>query len=498
MAPDTERKSGILMPISALPSKCGIGTLGKEAFRFADFLKEAGQRCWQILPLGPTGYGDSPYSAFSTYAGNPYFVDLELLCGEGLLDESDIASIDWGSNQRKVDYGKVYEHRLMILRKAFNAGWARDRAEVAAFEEQNRSWLPDYTLFMALKRHFDMKAWTDWEDEGIRLKNPESVARYTGLLRNEIQFHTYIQYLFFKQWSALRTYVRARGIGLIGDLPIYVALDSADVWADPKCFLLDERNLPTEVAGVPPDYFSRDGQLWGNPLYNWERMKADGYGWWIRRIDAARQLYDTIRIDHFRGFESFWSVPFGAGTAKEGRWVQGPGMDFVGILKDWFADTDFIAEDLGFMTPSVKKLLAESGFPGMKVLEFAFNPREPSNYLPHTYNRRCVCYVGTHDNETIEEWRTTADPENIAHAVRYLGLNDCEGFNWGVIRGGMGSVADLFVVQMQDCLGLGADCRMNIPGTSVGNWRWRLLPGEADGLLAAKLRDYAKMYGRCE
>jgi 4-alpha-glucanotransferase len=309
---------------------------------------------------------------------------------------------------------------------------------------------------------------------------------------------TYVQFLFFRQWKVLRDYTRSAGLELIGDLPIYVALDSADVWAAPKNFQLDERNMPTAVAGVPPDYFSEDGQLWGNPLYHWEYMKRDGYGWWIRRMDGARRLYDTIRIDHFRGFESYWSVPVDAETAKAGKWVKGPGMGFVGILRDWFADTSIIAEDLGFMTPEVKKLLADSGFPGMKVLEFAFDSREPSNYLPHTYERRCVCYVGTHDNETVTEWRGTADPEDIAYAVRYLGLNAEEGFNWGVIRGGMGSVADLFVVQMQDCLNLGADCRMNTPGTALGNWRWRLLPGEADDALAEKLRDYTQMYGRCE
>jgi 4-alpha-glucanotransferase len=498
MAPDMKRRSGILLSVSSLPSKYGIGTLGKAAFRFADFLKSAGQRCWQMLPLGPTGYGDSPYSSFSTFAGNPYFIDLECLCEDGLLNERELDAIDWGTDPRRVDYGKIYANRWAVLQKACDNGWVRDREAVAAFEAENRLWLPDYALFMALKKYFGMAPWTEWPDERIRLRDPESIRCYSELLRDDIALFTYVQFLFFRQWKVLRDYTRSAGLELIGDLPIYVALDSADVWAAPKNFQLDERNMPTAVAGVPPDYFSEDGQLWGNPLYHWEYMKRDGYGWWIRRMDGARRLYDTIRIDHFRGFESYWSVPVDAETAKAGKWVKGPGMGFVGILRDWFADTSIIAEDLGFMTPEVKKLLADSGFPGMKVLEFAFDSREPSNYLPHTYERRCVCYVGTHDNETVTEWRGTADPEDIAYAVRYLGLNAEEGFNWGVIRGGMGSVADLFVVQMQDCLNLGADCRMNTPGTALGNWRWRLLPGEADDALAEKLRDYTQMYGRCE
>ena len=273
-------------------------------------------------------------------------------------------------------------------------------------------------------------------------------------------------------------------------------MDSADVWAEPEFFQLGEGNVPTEVSGVPPDYFSADGQLWGNPLYDYDRMKADGYGWWIRRVEGAGRLFDIIRIDHFRGLESYWAVPYGADTAKSGRWRKGPGMDLVGTLTSWFPGLSFIAEDLGFLTPEVRRLLEDSGLPGMKVLEFAFDAREPSNYLPHTYNRHCVCYVGTHDNETVEQWRWQADRADVTFARKYLGLNDAEGFHWGMIRGGMSSVADTFLVQMQDCLGLGAEGRMNTPGTGWGNWRWRLLPGEASPALAKKLRCYTKMYGR--
>lgn len=491
-----QRSSGILMPISALPSKYGIGTLGRAAYDFADFLAAAGQKYWQMLPLGPTGYGDSPYSSFSAYAGNPYFIDLELLCGDGLLDASELDAMDWGDEPSKVDYGKIYALRWDVLAKACANGCERDRAALEAFVEENRRWLPDYALFMALKRHFGMKSWTEWPDEDIRLRRPEALAAYRESLSEDVLLFTYIQYLFYKQWKALRAYLHEKGVRVIGDLPIYTALDSADVWAEPRSFMLDERSVPTEVSGVPPDYFCEDGQLWGNPIYNWERMSRDGYGWWIRRIEGAKKLFDVIRVDHFRGLESYWSVPYGETTAKHGVWKKGPGMALVGVLKSRFPDTPIIAEDLGFMTPEVKKLLSDSGFPGMKVLQFAFDCREPSNYLPHSYDENCVCYVGTHDNETLMEWFDTAKPEDVAYAEKYLGLNEREGRCWGVIRGGMSSVARLFVAQMQDYLGLGPKARMNTPGTALGNWRWRLLPGQADAELAEKIREYVKIYGR--
>lgn len=491
-----ERKSGILMPISSLPSKHGIGTFGKEAYKFADFLAAAGQRAWQLLPLGPTSYGDSPYSSFSTYAGNPYFIDLDMLVADGLLTKAEVEAPDWGDDPANVDYGKIYENRFNLLRLACERGWDRDAKELTAFREQNAGWLPDYALFMALKRHFGMVSWTLWPDEAVRLRKPESLDHYRKLLDADVRLFTYAQFLFFKQWTALREYVHSLDIEIIGDLPIYVALDSSDVWADPKSFLLDEKNIPTCVSGVPPDYFCEDGQLWGNPIYNWERMRSDGYGWWIRRIEGAKKLYDVIRIDHFRGFESYWSVPYGEETAKNGKWMPGPGMSLVGVLRDWFHDTKFIAEDLGFLTPGVEQLLRDSGFPGMKVLEFAFDSREPSNYLPHTYTPNCVCYVGTHDNETLMQWYEGGNRDDVAYAGLYLGLNEEEGVNWGVIRGGMSSVAQLFVAQMQDYLGLGAEARMNVPGTSQGNWRWRMLPGAATPELAAKIRKYSTMYGR--
>ena len=490
-----DRHSGILMHISSLPSPYGIGTLGREAYAFADFLRAAGQKYWQLLPLGPTSYGDSPYQSFSTFAGNPYFIDLDLLAEDGLLSPSDMEAEDWGGQRRYVDYGRIYAARFGLLRKAFQAGYPRDRAAVEAFCRENK-WLDNYALYMALKARFGMKSWLDWPDEDLRLRRAEALERAREELAEDIAFYAYLQYLFFRQWDALREYIHSLGIRIIGDLPIYVAMDSADVWAEPEFFQLGEGNVPTEVSGVPPDYFSADGQLWGNPLYDYDRMKADGYGWWIRRVEGAGRLFDIIRIDHFRGLESYWAVPYGADTAKSGRWRKGPGMDLVGTLTSWFPGLSFIAEDLGFLTPEVRRLLEDSGLPGMKVLEFAFDAREPSNYLPHTYNRHCVCYVGTHDNETVEQWRWQADRADVTFARKYLGLNDAEGFHWGMIRGGMASVADTFVAQIQDCLGLGAEARMNTPGTLGGNWQWRLLPGEATPALAKKLRQYTGMYGR--
>ncbi len=492
-----KRSSGILMPISSLPSPYGIGTFGKEAYAFADFLRDAGQKYWQMLPLGPTGYGDSPYQSFSTYAGNPYFIDLDLLVADGLLRHEEVSAMDWGADERHVDYGKIYEHRFTLLGKAKERGWERDGAHVEEFVSQNSGWLPDYALFMACKRHFGMKPWTEWEDEELRLRQSAAVLeKYRDLLREDVELFTYLQYLFFRQWSALRDYVHAQGVQIIGDLPIYVAMDSADVWSEPSFFRLDSRCVPTEVAGVPPDYFCADGQLWGNPLYRWDRMQQDGFGWWIRRIDGAGKLYDVLRIDHFRGFESFWAVPYGEETARNGHWEQGPGMNLVGVLNGWFPKLRFIAEDLGFPTPGVAQLLRDSGWPGMKVLEFAFDSRDSSSYLPHAYEPNCICYTGTHDNSPLALWRQEAAEEDIAYATRYLGLHEQEGFCWGVIRGGMSSVASLFVAQMQDYLGLGEGHRMNTPGMPWGNWRWRVLKEELTPSLAKEIRGMTELYGR--
>ena len=491
-----KRSSGILMPIYSLPSPYGIGTMGAAAKAFIDFLAEAGQSWWQILPVGPTSYGDSPYQSPSTFAGNPYFIDLDRLVADGLLTRAEVDALDWGDDPTHVNYGRQYHHRYILLEKATARGWEKEAKEVACFVEQNAAWLPDYALFMALKRHFDMACWLDWPDEDARLRKAEALEKYREELEEDIRLFTYVQYLFFKQWDELREYAHQKGIGIIGDMPIYVALDSVDVWANPACFQLDEKGFPVEVAGVPPDYFSEDGQLWGNPLYDYEAMQKDGFGWWIRRVEGASKIYDIIRIDHFRGFAAYWSVPYGAETAKNGKWVQGPGMALVGVLRDWFHHIRFIAEDLGFPSPDVVQLLEDSGFPGMKVLEFAFDARDSSNYLPHTYVKNCICYAGTHDNETLAGWMDEVDAADLNKAVAYLGLNEEEGYVWGMLRGGMSSVANLFVTQMQDYLELDNSARTNTPGTAEGNWQWRMSPDAITEELAEKIATLTALYDR--
>ena len=492
-----QRSSGILLPIFSLPSKYGVGTLGQAAYDFIDFLADADQAWWQILPVGPTSYGDSPYQCYSTFAGNPYFVDLDLLVEDGLLKKSELKGVDFGSDPAQVDYGKLFENRFPLLRRAFARGRVTMAEEFAAFRRENARWLDDYALFMAAKDHFGGKPWTEWEDDDLRMHRPDAVRRWSETLAEDVEFYSFIQLLFFRQWDALRAYAHDHGVGIIGDIPIYVAMDSADTWSSPESFQLDDQNVPTAVSGVPPDYFSEDGQLWGTPLYRWDAMRADGYGWWIRRVEGAAKLYDALRIDHFRGFEAYWSVPYGDKTAKNGKWVKGPGMDLVGRLTGWFHDVQFIAEDLGFITPELQALLTESGLPGMKVLEFAFDSREPSNYLPHTYGPNCICYTGTHDNTTLAAWRDEADPDDVAFADEYLGLNDEEGRNIGMIRGGMSSVAVLFVAQLQDWLNTGAESRINTPGKLGGNWLWRLQPKDLPADLAKKIARMTRNYGRC-
>lgn len=489
-----ERSSGILMPVSALPSPYGIGTLGKEAYTFVDFLHRSGQKYWQILPMGPTGYGDSPYACASSFAGNPYFIDPDMLREDGLLLPGEADGYFWGDDRCRIDYGAVYANRFELLRKAFLRD--RDRKALDDFCTKNAFWLDDYSLFMALKAHFGMKAWTKWPDEDIRLHRPEACARWRDELREETTFYSWIQFMFFRQWEKLKAYAADKGVLIIGDIPVYVPLDSADVWSEPQWFQLDDDNLPTDVSGVPPDYFNEDGQLWGNPLYRWDALRDDGYGWWIRRVDGAFRFCDVLRIDHFRGLESYWAVPRGETTARNGRWIKGPGMDFVGPLCGWFHDKTFIAEDLGYLTPEVRQLLADSGLPGMKVLQFAFDPHEPSDYLPHKYPRSCVCYTGTHDNETMPGWFASTDKEALEHAFRYLGLHEAEGYTWGVIRGGMCSAADLFIAQMQDYLGLGSEARMNRPGQPEGNWQWRMKKDALTDKLAARIAEMTVMYGR--
>ena len=489
------RSSGILMPLSSLPSPHGIGTMGKAAYDFVDFLKAAGQRYWQLLPLVPAGAGDSPYSSFSTFAGNPNYIDLDRLVKDKLLRPKDLVGINWGRNPEQVDYEALRLQRPAVLRRAFERGRGPLAAEVEAFRQENK-WVDNYGLYMALKTHFNMLPWMDWPEEDIRMHRPDAVRRWTILLHEEIGYHIFVQYLFFRQWNALREYAHKKGVAFIGDIPIYVALDSADVWSEAYFFQLDEKNVPKAVAGVPPDPFTADGQLWGNPLYNWDAMERDGYGWWIRRIEGAEKLYDVIRIDHFRGFASYWSVPYGELTAKNGVWMPGPGMKLVGVLTSWFHELDFIAEDLGYVTEDVRRLVWDSCMPGMKILEFAFDAHGDSDYLPHCIPYNATCYLGTHDNNTVMGWLKDISKRDRDFAARYMHITEDEGWCWGMIRTGMATCADLFIVQMQDLLELDEKARMNTPGTPSGNWRWRMLPGAASKELAKKLALYTKTYRR--
>lgn len=488
------RESGILMHITSLPGNYGVGTMGKKAHEFVDFLADAGQSWWQILPLTPTGYGDSPYQSCSTFAGNPYLIDLDTLVDEGLLTHQDLEGITWFQTENRVDFGTQYYYKLSVLRKAF----ARfpGSVEFDAFLAENGNWLPDYALFMALKGETGGRPWLEWEHD-LKFRVPDAMWDARRRLSSEIRFHSFVQFLFDRQWKALRAHATQRGIRIIGDVPIYVPLDSVEVWSSPELFQLDRELNPEKVAGVPPDYFSADGQLWGNPLYNWDRMAQDGYTWWIRRLGAAGERYDMVRLDHFRGFEAYWAVPYGETTARNGVWVKGPGMTFIRTILDALPHLRFIAEDLGFLTPEVLALRDDSGLPGMKVLEFAFDAREPSDYQPHTYTRNTVCYTGTHDNMTMQQWFDTAPAESVAFAKEYMALTEQEGLVWGTIRTAMSSVSDLCIVQLQDYLALGAEARMNFPGTLTGNnWTWRVSDGFITPELTRKIRAMTKMYDR--
>lgn len=489
------RTSGVLMPISSIPSPYGIGTMGKQARKFVDFLVKGGQKYWQILPICPTSYGDSPYQSFSSFAGNPYFIDLEYLCKDKLLTKKECESFQWGSNPKYVDYGIMYESRYALLRKVYARFTKKEPQDFEKFCENEKQWLDDYALFMALKDANGGQAWSNW-DKSLRLREKKAMEEATEKYSEEIRFYKMLQYLFYQQWNALKAYANEAGIEIIGDVPIYVAGDSADVWANPEQFYLDENLEPIEVAGCPPDAFSDDGQLWGNPLFRWDVMKKDGYTWWTRRIKAMSELYDIIRIDHFRGFDSFYAIPAKDDTAKNGQWKQGPGMDLFCELEKKLGKLPIIVEDLGFLTPSVHKLLKDSGFPGMKVIQFAFDSREESDYLPHTYTNHCVVYTGTHDNDTVMGWMKTAPKASVKYAKEYLNLTKEEGYNWGMMRAAWSSVADMAIVPMQDILGLGSEARINTPSTLGNNWKWRATPEQIDAKVAKKLYHYMQMYGR--
>lgn len=503
------RTSGILLPIFSLPSAYGIGSFSKEAYEFVDFLANAKQNYWQVLPMGQTGYGDSPYQSFSTFAGNPYYIDLEELIEKKWITRKECEKLDFGSNPEYVDYAKLYKAKFTILRQAYEESRIENEKSFQLFVKDNSNWLEDYALFMAIKTVlYKGKAFIEW-DAADRLRK---ASRMKSLLANskikeEMGFWKFLQYEFFSQWLQLKAYANERGISIIGDIPIYVAFDSADTWSAPELFMLDEDGMPTGVAGCPPDYFSPTGQLWGNPLYNWEYHKRTGYIWWLRRLDMCLRMYDVVRIDHFRGFDEFYSIPYGDKTAEYGHWEKGPGMDLFNIVNKSFGAKNgskkakgsmprIIAEDLGLLTPSVIKLVKKCGYPGMKILEFAFDSNEDNDYLPHNYEKNCVVYTGTHDNDTVKGWIDTLKKEDKSYVKDYLGVSSLKNVNWDLIRLGMASVADTCIIPMQDYLGLGSEARMNVPSTLGTNWQWRMKENSYSGELAAKIAKLTKTYGR--
>lgn len=490
------RRSGILLPITSIPSKYGIGAFSKEAYEFVDFLEAAGQSYWQILPLGPTGYGDSPYQSFSTFAGNPYFIDLEVLIEQGWLTIEECVAVDFGADEKYVDYAKIFQGRFALLWKAFQRSpYVKPEEDMDAFIEACKEWLPDYALYMAVKNHYDGKSWIEWEED-IKLRKPDAINTYKEGFAEEIRFYEFQQFLFQKQWSLLKKYANDKKIEIIGDIPIYVAFDSADTWANPELFQLDENSTPIAVAGCPPDAFSATGQLWGNPLYRWDYHAETNYSWWMKRIAYCYELYDVVRIDHFRGFDEYYSIPYGDPTAEFGHWEKGPGYDIFSVLKTTLGKKNIIAEDLGYLTPTVIKLVKETGYPGMKVLQFAFDSREESDYLPHNYDHNCVVYTGTHDNDTTHNWYQVISNEDRKLAKAYLNLHNSKDVSWELIRSALASVADTAVIPIQDYLGLGKEARINTPSTLGFNWRWRLISGQLTKELAEKIRAFVKLYGR--
>ena len=489
------RKGGVLLPVSSIPSKYGIGTFSKQAYEFVDFLERAGQSFWQILPLGPTGYGDSPYQSFSTFAGNPYYIDLEELIKKGWLTKEECDACDFGSDDGYVDYEKIYLSRFRILKIAYERSHIKEDKEFGKFKEDNAAWLEDYALYMAVKNSFHGVSWIEWEED-IRLRKPEAMKAYKEKFADEVEFYQFQQFVFSVQWLALKAYANKKKISIIGDIPIYVAFDSADTWANPELFQLDESCTPTGVAGCPPDSFSATGQLWGNPLYKWEYHKETGYEWWMQRISYCYRLYDVVRIDHFRGFDEYYFIPYGDTTAEFGHWEKGPGYDIFKVMKEKIGKKPVIAEDLGFLTPSVISLVKKTGYPGMKILQFAFDSREESDYLPHNYSNNSVVYTGTHDNDTTMGWYDSLNRQDKAFAKRYLNIKAKKEIYWEFIRAALSSVADTAIIPVQDYLGLGSEARVNMPSTLGNNWKWRLRDGQLDDSMAERIREITKLYGR--
>ncbi|MGN1412041.1 MAG: 4-alpha-glucanotransferase [Oscillospiraceae bacterium] len=495
-----KRSSGILLPISSLPSKYGIGCFSKSAYDFIDWLKECGQTYWQILPLCPTSYGDSPYQTFSTFAGNPYFISLEDLIAENLLTEDECQSVDFGNNPNCVDYQKLYKNRYPLLKIAFKRCNLKNDLKYLSFIEENQSWLEDYSLFMAIKDKFQGKSWLDW-NEDIKLRKKSAIDFYKNKLSYEIEFQKFLQYKFYNQWNDLKSYANQNGIQIIGDIPIYVALDSVDTWANPKLFQLNDDSTPIAVAGCPPDGFSATGQLWGNPLYDWQYHRDTNYKWWIARLSHCFNLYDVLRIDHFRGFDEYYSIPYGSKNAINGHWEKGPSMELFNQLDEMLGKKQVIAEDLGFMTDTVRRLVKDSGFPNMKVLEFAFDSRDTgcrNDYLPHNYDENCVAYTGTHDNQTIVSWFNTISKEEQYMAREYL--HDYYTPNSEIYKSFIAlilrSKANVCIIPIQDYLGLDDVARINKPSTIGDNWKWRLTKKDLSEDLKKEILKMSILYGR--
>lgn len=490
------RSAGVLLHVTSLPSPYGIGTLGKEAYEFVDFLKEAGQTYWQMLPLGPTGFGNSPYQSLSSYAGNPYLIDLDQLIEEGLLEKKDVEGIEWMKDEGHVDFGKQYDHRYALLKKACQKLETLHPEDYFSFLESEKNWVRDYAIFMAIKEERNGEPWTKWPEE-LRDHHSSKVQEESYRLRETVIFYERVQYLFFKQMKALKKYANEAGIQIIGDLPFYIAQDSSDVWVDPEQFEVNENFQMKYVSGFPCDGANPNGQKWGNPLFNWERMKQDGYTWWCERAKHVLKSCDVLRVDHFQGYHSFFAVPFD-GEAKDGHWVQGPGLEPFQRLQEMIGKKEIIIEDLGYLSDAFKNMIKESGFPGMRILQYAFDPNDPGSiYMPFQHVKNCVVYTGTHDNNTIEGWKNDPNEKSrIERACCYLSIKKDKDFTWNIVKCAYGSVADLVIIPLQDLLGSDALTRMNNPSGMENAWSYRCKKGDYDHALAKKIKELMLLYCR--
>lgn len=490
-----ERGSGILMPIFSLPGSYGIGSFGQEAYDFVDFLVKSRQKYWQILPLGVTGFGDSPYQCFSAFAGNPYFIDLDELIELGFLSKEDIERYELSGNENVIDYGLLYENKMEILKNAYETSKDSIMEDLEIFYGAHEIWLKEFSCFMAIKDSKGGISWLEWEESYKDVNSPE-VMEFEIKNKDRIYFWVFTQYFFFKQWNKLKLYANEKGIKIIGDLPIYVSQDSSDVWANPHLFKLDRNFYPITVAGCPPDGFTPKGQLWGNPIYNWKATEDEDYKWWVKRMEYSFKLYDTLRIDHFRGFEAYWEVQYGLEDAVDGQWIKGPGIKLFRKIKEELGELDIIAEDLGFITEGVRQLIRDTNFPGMKILQFAFNPDEDSEFAIHNHNKNSVVYTGTHDSSTVMGWSKSTPKKELEYAKKYLNICEGEDLNWGFIRGAWSSRAYLAIAPIQDFLGLDDNARINVPSTVGGNWTWRINKDSLTDELAGRIKEITKRYGR--